>query len=51
MKGAHYGFRTINVRPETKERLEKLAKYGDTMDSVISGLLDEHDKHVAEVSV
>lgn len=33
-------YTTINIRPETKARLEKLMRYGDTPDSFLNHLMD-----------
>jgi hypothetical protein len=35
---------TIAISRETAERLKKLGKYGDTMDSIIHRVLDEYEK-------
>jgi len=37
----------IRVKIETKNRLLKKAKYGDTIDSIIEALLDKSEKNIA----
>jgi len=43
--------KTIQVRVQTKHRLEMLGKKGDTFDDVISKLIDSYlNKQIAEAS-
>jgi len=36
-------YKTINVTTETYERLQKLGKFGDTMDSIITSILQHYN--------
>ena len=43
------GSETIRVKTTTKERLENYGKFGESMDDVISRLLNKVQKNVREV--
>ena len=41
--------RTLQVKPETKERFQKLGNVSDTQDTVLLKLLDFYDKYSVRV--
>lgn len=38
----------VGVKPTTKNQLTMLAKYGDSMDDVITRLIMEHKQHLED---
>jgi predicted CopG family antitoxin len=44
------GSETIRVMPVTKERLKSLASYNESMDDIITRLLDKKPKQKKEVA-